>query len=130
MMSSPQKSQYPSVNRQHGFYIVLFVIVLPLMFGALGLGVDMSHFWWTNGQLQNAADAAAFAGAKDLNGTAAGRIRAVGSASTFAVEHKVDGVTLLPHEVITNTTGRWDFPTKSFITKPVSDPAANAIRVT
>ncbi len=129
-MSQAEKSRHIGVQRQHGFYTVLFVIVLPLMIGALGIAVDMAHFWWINAQLQNAADAAAFAGGKDLNGTAIGRTSAVSSASSFAVEHKVDGVTVVPNEVITNTTGRWDFPTKAFLTTGVSDPGANAIRVT
>jgi Flp pilus assembly protein TadG len=115
---------------QDGFYTVIFVIVLPLLLAALGLAVDSSHYWWAEAQLQTAADAAALAGSKDLNSTAAGRTAAVSSAASFAVEHKVDGVMLQPSEVLTNTTGRWDFETKTFTTTNVSDPAANAIRVT
>jgi Flp pilus assembly protein TadG len=129
-MSESKQTRNHGSSREKGVYTVLFLLILPLLIGSLGLGVDMAHFWWTRGQLQNAADAAAFAGAKDLNGTSDGRTRATGSASSFAVEHKVDGVTLVPTEVITNTTGRWDFTTKSFLTTNVTHPSANAIQVT
>ncbi len=130
-MSPIERSQKDvGARREHGFYTILFAIMLPVLIGALGLAVDLSHFWWTDAQLQNAADAAAFAGAKDLNSTSTGRTTAIDSASSFAVEHKVDGVTLQPNEVVTNVPGRWDFTTKTFITAGVSNPAANAMRVT
>jgi Flp pilus assembly protein TadG len=119
-------------NREQsgGFYTVVFAIILPLFIGTLGLGIDMSHWWWAQSQLQTAADAAAFAGAKDLNSTGAGRVRAMTAAANYAAQYKVDGMVLSSGNVTENTTGKWDFGTKSFTTTYIPDLHANAIKVT
>jgi Flp pilus assembly protein TadG len=44
---------------------------------AVGLGVDISHFYLVKGELQNAADASALAGASALNSSASGIHQAV-----------------------------------------------------
>jgi len=116
-------------SREAGFYAVLAAIVLPLVLAAFGLAIDAGRLRWAHGQLRNAADAAAFAGSKDLNGTGAGRTRAVSSAKLYAQQYKVDGTVVAPEEIVENVTGHWDFLSKSFTPTDVSDPAANAIRV-
>ena len=116
-------------NRSGGFYTVVFAIILPLFIGTLGLGIDMSHWWWAQGQLQTAADSAAFAGAKDLNSTSAGRVRAMTAAANYATQYKVDGLVLSSGNVLENTTGTWDFGAKSLNTTYIPDLSANAINV-
>jgi Flp pilus assembly protein TadG len=69
--------------RERGIYATLLAMWMPLFIGALGLGVDISHYWWVRGQLQNAADAAALAGAKELNSTASERVSATSMAATM-----------------------------------------------
>ena len=55
--------------------------MLALLF-AVGLGVDVSHLYVTKAELQNAADAAALAGASALNSSAAGITEATDRAVT------------------------------------------------
>jgi Flp pilus assembly protein TadG len=111
-------------------FVVLFTLMLPLLVTMLGLGIDVAHYWWVRGHLSNAADAAALAGSKELNATAEARTRATTFAATFAQQHKVDGAPVAADEVVENVTGRWDFDTGAFTATNVSDPMANAIRVT
>jgi Flp pilus assembly protein TadG len=117
-------------RRSRGIYTTLLALWLPLFIGAMGLGVDISHFWWVRGQLQNAADAAAFAGARELNSTNIGRTTATGMSSTYARKHSVNGATVTTTDITQNDTGAWNLRTGDFTTTNVSDPAANAIRVT
>jgi len=116
-------------GRDDGFYTILFVLMLPLIVGSIGLGVDVSHFNLVRGQLQNAADSAAFAGAASLNSTSTGRTAATTNALTYAQQHRADRINLTAAEVIENQTGHWDFDTNTFTTTNVTDVHANAIRV-
>jgi Flp pilus assembly protein TadG len=116
--------------RERGIYATLLAMWMPLFIGALGLGVDISHYWWVRGQLQNAADAAALAGAKELNSTASERVSATSMAATYADQHKVNGQIVTAADIVVNQTGKWQFPNGSFTPTNVSDPSANAIRVT
>jgi Flp pilus assembly protein TadG len=113
-----------------GFYMVIVALLIPIFVGILGLAVDSSHFNWTKSHLQNAADASALAGSKDLNSTSAGRTRAATTASSFATQHKVDGIVVNSSEVTEKVTGSWNFTTKTFTSSNVTDLNANAIRVT
>jgi Flp pilus assembly protein TadG len=54
-----------------GQSIIMFAVMLPVLIGFVGLGVDGTLFFVTQGRLQAAVDAAALAGAQDLPGTAA-----------------------------------------------------------
>ena len=114
---------------QRGVYTVLFALSLPTLIGFIGLSVDMSHYWLVHTELQNAADAAALAGAKDLNGTPNGRVSSAASAKIFAEQNKVDGAGIGTDEITKNVTGKWDLAKKSFTKTGVSDLSANAIRV-
>jgi Flp pilus assembly protein TadG len=117
-------------KRERGVYLGWLAILLPVLLGIMGVTVDLAHYRWAHTQLQNAADAAALAGAKSLNGTPNGRVTAVNTASTFARSHTVDGAALAAAEVIQNQTGNWGLSNQTFTTTGVNDVAANAIRVT
>ncbi len=59
----------------------LLALLIPVLMGAIALGVDVSIFYFNWGRLQNAADAAALAGAGYLPGNTA---QAVATARTYA----------------------------------------------
>src|SRR5665648_735652 len=51
---------------QDGAMAILFALLLPVLIGFAGLAVDIGHMYVVKGQLQNAADAGALAGARGL----------------------------------------------------------------
>jgi type II secretory pathway pseudopilin PulG len=57
----------PLPRRQRGSVVVLFALLLPVLLGFTALAVDISRIQLTKQELQNAADAAALAGAAMLN---------------------------------------------------------------
>lgn len=57
----------PQPPRQRGSMMVLFALLLPVLLGFTALSVDISRIQLTKQELQNAADAAALAGAAMLN---------------------------------------------------------------
>ena len=57
----------PQPRRQRGSMMVLFAMLLPVLLGFTALSVDISRIQLTKQELQNAADAAALAGAAMLN---------------------------------------------------------------
>jgi Flp pilus assembly protein TadG len=54
---------------QTGQVMIYFVILLPVMLGLIGLSLEGGRLLMLNSQLQDLADAAALAGAKELDGT-------------------------------------------------------------
>ena len=59
---------------QRGSVMVLSSVAMLAVLLAVGLGVDISHFYLAKTELQNAADAAALAAASTLNSTSTGII--------------------------------------------------------
>jgi Flp pilus assembly protein TadG len=57
---------------ERGIALVIMSIGLSAMLLAVGLGIDISHFYMVKTELQHAADGAALAGASALNSSAAG----------------------------------------------------------
>jgi Flp pilus assembly protein TadG len=53
---------------QSGQILIYFTILLPVMLGLIGLALEGGRFLMLHSQLQDLADAAAIAGAKELNG--------------------------------------------------------------
>lgn len=51
---------------ESGTIAVVAAIVLPIVMGFVGLGAEVSHWYYTQRKIQNAADAAAFAAAVQL----------------------------------------------------------------
>lgn len=82
---------YTSYKKQHkkqrGAVAILVGITLFVLVGMLALVIDLGHLYWAKAGLQNAADAAALAGAKELDGTAAGITRAKQSALAVGREN-------------------------------------------
>lgn len=79
-----------SVERQQGAIVIVMSLFLVVVMGVLALVVDLGHLYATKTALQNAADAAALAGARDLNGTAAGVASAVSQAIAVAQQNHYD----------------------------------------
>lgn len=75
-------------SRQHGAVAIIVAISLVVLIGILGFVLDLGHLYVTKTELQNAADAAALSGAKELVGTAAGIDSAVIYAKATAKKNK------------------------------------------
>ena len=77
----------PNSQRQRGAVMILFGASLFVLFGFMALVVDLGRTYVVRTELQNAADAAALAGAKDLDQTAAGVTNAVARAKAIALQN-------------------------------------------
>lgn len=75
-------------QHQRGAVAILAGLAVTVLFGFLALVVDLGNLYVNKTELQNAADAAALAGAKELLGTAAGIDSAVQSAIATAALNK------------------------------------------
>jgi Flp pilus assembly protein TadG len=64
--------QTGSRKRERGSILALSSVAMLTVLLAVGLGVDISRFYLSKAELQNAADAAALAGVSGLNGLPAG----------------------------------------------------------
>jgi len=96
-MQSKHHSRASRRKRERGNVLVYTVLSALFLFFAVGLGVDLSHFYLAKTEMQNAADAAALAGASALTLPNPDRI-------TTAVNRAVD---LL-------NTNKYNFNNKSF----------------
>ena len=77
-------------NRQGGAVAVTVGVSMVMLIGFLALVIDLGHLYITKTELQNAADAAALAGAKELNGKASGVANAVTKATEIAAQNRYD----------------------------------------
>jgi hypothetical protein len=80
-----------SRHKQAGGILLIFGICLLLLFGCLGVVIDLGYAYTTRASIQNAVDAAALAGARELDGTADGVARAVAVARDYAQRNKMPG---------------------------------------
>src|SRR5689334_12266040 len=64
--SSMKRTKTSKRDKQRGNVLAYTVISALFLFFAVGLGVDLSHFYLAKTELQNAADAGALAGATAL----------------------------------------------------------------
>ena len=94
-MRSPLKSKLSlaSKRKQKGAVAVIFGLTTVVLLTMGGLVLDLGHLYVAKAELQNAADAAALAGAKELNETAAGITLAVSQAQAIALKNKYDFAT-------------------------------------
>lgn len=111
----------PKINtigsNRKGFAFVYFALTIAALMGFLALAIDLGHMYVVRGELQNAADASALAGAaslyKDpLNPTAATSLdfnRARNAATSFVSQNKSDGVSLANGTI---ATGCWNWTSK------------------
>jgi len=74
-------------RRQRGAVAIVFGLSIFVLFGFLALVVDLGRTYVVRTELQNAADAAALAGAKQLNQTATGVTSAVNFAIAMAAQN-------------------------------------------
>ena len=98
------------LHGQRGNIAILFALCLPVLLGCAALAVDLARLNLTKVELQNAADAAALAGAKSLSvsSTVATATALQVAQSNFANASQI--------QVAVIQTGYWDLTTKSFST--------------
>ena len=82
-------------RRQKGAVAIVFGLTAAVLLTMGGLVLDLGHLYVAKAELQNAADAAALAGAKELNETTAGINLAVSQAQAIALKNKYDFATNL-----------------------------------
>ncbi|MBT4867479.1 MAG: hypothetical protein HON53_20435 [Planctomycetaceae bacterium] len=115
-------------QRRRGAIIVLAAILMVGLFAFVAFTIDWGYIGLTKNQLQNAADAAAVAGADAIpdgaDGVNSAAVR-LGQAN-FADSHPIDITAAEDVEI-----GLWDQDLATFIPLAVEDQArANAVRVT
>ncbi len=71
-MKNRSNKQAGSSKRERGSILATSAIAMLAVLLAVGLGIDISRFYLSKGELQNAADAAALAAVSGLNGGAPG----------------------------------------------------------
>src|ERR1051325_5766569 len=95
------KQQSKRIQDQKGSVLVLSTIAMLAVLLAVGLGIDISHFYLAKTELQNAADASALAAASAINskpsGILEGSRRAVQAMNKYefnkdAVQFSIDDV--------------------------------------
>lgn len=89
-MKTGMKTGVSLKNRQGGAVAVMVGISIVLLVGFLAMVIDLGHLYIAKTELQNVADAAALAGAKELNGKVSGVANAVTKAIAIAAENKYD----------------------------------------
>ena len=82
------KASFHSRRREHGAVAIVFGLSLVVLFAMGGVVLDLGHLYVAKAELQNAADAAALAGAKELNEKAAGINLAVSQAQAISQKNK------------------------------------------
>ncbi len=75
-------------SRQKGAVAIIVALCLVVLVGMLGLVLDLGHLYVTKTELQNAADASALSGAKELNGKVTGINNAINRAIEAAGKNK------------------------------------------
>lgn len=77
-------------QRQRGAIAIMVGFLIIALIGMLGIVIDLGHLYVRKTELQNAADAAALAGARQLNGQAGGISAAAASAIAIAAANASD----------------------------------------
>jgi Flp pilus assembly protein TadG len=72
------------VRDEAGHILLYFTILLPVMLGFIGLSLEGGRLLMLNSQLQDLADAASLAGAKELDGTTGAIGRATAAANAMS----------------------------------------------
>lgn len=80
----------PCRHDQRGAVAVMMAVAMMVFIGFLGIVLDLGNLFIRKTELQNAADAAALAGAKRLDGTAPGITNAVNDAKAMAALNASD----------------------------------------
>ena len=94
---------------QRGAVIVLFALLLPVLFGFMGLGIDVGLAYVEKGKVQDIADSAALAGAAKLSANGnndMNTIKAIKSAVKSYVE--ANGIALDENDMLLKEADKWD----------------------
>jgi Flp pilus assembly protein TadG len=98
------------VASRRGAAAVVFALATPMLIGATGFAVDGGLMYIAQSRLQTAADAAALAGAKELEDNAGGAAtRAIALATSNSPANA--GNTLVAQDIV---TGTWDPASRTF----------------
>jgi len=103
------RSSWPGHPGERGAVALLVAIVIVVLLGLLGFVLNAGHVTSAGGELQNGADAAALAAARELDGRSSGIAAARQVGGVFAGLHTTD--TTLPMDIDTNGDVRfcnWD----------------------
>lgn len=119
------------VNRknQSGQVLLLFVLLVPIVFGLLSLAYDVGRMNSSTAEFETAADSAALAGGRTMLSPTATEAQARASLTGVGQTNTVRG-TAGSHVVFTAahvTFGQYDLTTKTFTPKTYAD--ASAVRV-
>lgn len=115
-------------RRRRGSVVVYGLLALAIAFPFLALTIDLGRIAVARAELQNAADAAALAGAKALRD---GENAANTAATTFGERNTVNGSNAELTASDDIEIGRWDKSSRTFQTLSGADLVnANAVRVT
>ena len=113
-MRSPlqNKRSLATKRKQKGAVAIIFGLTAVVLLSMGGLVLDMGHLYIVKAELQNAADAAALAGAKRLDETAAGITNARNDAITIAALNRFNFatpvvITEANTEFSSNPAGPW-----------------------
>lgn len=91
---------------QRGAVIVLFALLLPVLFGFMGLGIDVGLAYVEKGKVQDIADAAALAGAAKLSADGPNDMNAIKVAVKSYVE--ANGIALGENGMLFKEADKWD----------------------
>lgn len=116
---------------EHGAVAVLVVLAFAALLAFLGAALDLGHLQAVRGELQNAGDAGALAGARVLDGSGTGLANAPVVARATGRRNPTDALPSVDVQLPDIATGQWDVATRTFTA--ISDPAQagviNAVRV-
>lgn len=129
-------------SREHGQALVLFAGGLAGLLGLVGIAIDIGHLVYTKTDLQKVADAAALAGAQDLNSTPEGKMAAETSAQLYAQKNGLGSCPVgscvvvtasqggTKYDTITVTASRWvGYDFLKVIGLDGATPAAKAVAI-
>jgi Flp pilus assembly protein TadG len=119
-----------TLRNDRGVIAVIVALVLVVLLGIAALAIDVGYLMAGRNELQNAADAAALAAARQLgeNYKTGGTVNVITTAENVGHENKTAGVDLAIADV-SATLGMWDPSTTPRFTATSTDPFAVQVEV-
>lgn len=103
-MNRQRKDGMQTARQQRGAVAIIVALCLTVLIGMLGLVLDLGHLYVAKTELQNAADAAALSGAKELNGKLTGINSVKSAACGVAWRNKYDLSSVRVADDVSNCT--------------------------
>jgi Flp pilus assembly protein TadG len=132
MMKNQNRSVAAKRKQERGSVLVLSTVSMLAVLLAVGLGIDISHFYLAKAELQNAADAAALAAASGLNSNASGiilgRNRAVAAMNNY--EFNKNSVTFTADNLVWAANLGGPYMTEGAATAIAVAPTIRFVKVT